>query len=94
MGLQSSTYIRRSSDVKHRQLGPSYLLSRDGHLYEINEFAKSIWLLLDRELSVEFVIESVMNQYVGSKLELEIEKDILNWIHQMEQFGLIRISEI
>lgn len=91
MELQRSTYIRRSLDVKHRQLGPSYLLSRNGHLYEINEFAKSIWLLLDRELSVEFVVESVVNQHVGCRFE--IEKDILNWVRQMERFGLIRVSK-
>lgn len=71
--------IRRNPRVKFRQFGPSFLLSYQGRVYEMNETGKKLWLAIDSEKWQEIPASEFLS-------------DIVQWIQRLEAIGFIETS--
>jgi hypothetical protein len=97
MSISTNCYLKKTDFVTREIAGETIIVPVRGNvgdlssIYTLNEIGTKIWELIDGKKSVEQIVEAICNAYEVTP-DKAIE-DIVNFLHALEQGGLINTSE-
>jgi hypothetical protein len=96
MDILDKCFAKESDLVTRDVAGEKIIVPIKGHVgdlegvFTLNELGTMIWELINGQTTARELIEAVRNEYdVGAA---EAEKDVADFLHSLEEAGLIRPS--
>lgn len=87
--ITPSTVLRKSLDVRHRQIGDEAVVVRQsaGEVLVVNEMGGAVLDLLDQEPTVRALLDRLAGQYDVEPSILE--QDVLTYLQELLEAGVI-----
>lgn len=87
--ITPSTVLRKSLDVRHRQIGDEAVVVRQsaGEVLVVNEMGGAVLDLLDQEPTVRALLDRLAGQYDVEQSILE--QDVLTYLQELLEAGVI-----
>ncbi len=97
MNILDKCFAKESDLVTRDVAGERIIVPIKGHVgdlegvYTLNELGATIWQLINGQTTARELAEVVKNEYDVEAAEAE--KDVVDFLHSLEEAGLIRPSE-
>jgi len=96
MNILDKCFVKENDLVTRDVAGEKIIVPIKGHVgdlegvFTLNELGATIWKLINGQTTARELAEAVRNEYdVGAA---EAEKDVVDFLHSLEDAGLIRPS--
>ena len=97
MDILDTCFTKENDLVTRDVAGEEIIVPIKGHVgdlegvFTLNEVGATIWRLIDGQTTVGELMDAVRNEYDVDAAEAE--KDVVDFLHSLEDAGLIRPSE-